>query len=222
MILAIAHLNQRIGFEAGASAWVHDLVLASASQAAVFWWQGWNDQARTSLLHSWVDQSLAVEPAWRDLHEFRHKLIDEQFRPAARKLQSSASGREFLLVFSLAVAEKLRAEESQSQARQAIRRLISGLELSSEDIVGLLGVSADTAKQWESSETLIPTEARAMLTRADNALSRLLTVFRPERLPQGIRQKADLFQGDSARDWIRQGRIQEVADLYEAAFAYLG
>ena len=125
-------------------------------------------------------------------------------------------------MFSLAVAEKLRAEESQSQARQAIRRLISGLELSSEDIVGLLGVSADTAKQWESSETLIPTEARAMLTRADNALSRLLTVFRPERLPQGIRQKADLFQGDSARDWIRQGRIQEVADLYEAAFAYLG
>jgi hypothetical protein len=117
MILAIAHLNQRIGFEAGASAWVHDLVLASASQAAVFWWQGWNDQARTSLLHSWVDQSLAVEPAWRDLHEFRHKLIDEQFRPAARKLQSSASGREFLLVFSLAVAEN-------SEQRKASPRLV--------------------------------------------------------------------------------------------------
>src|SRR5271165_1107674 len=108
MILAIAHLNQRIGFEVAASSWVHDLVLASASQAAVFWWQGWNDQARTSLLHLWIDQSLAVEPVWRDLHEFRHKLIDEQFSPATRK-QSSASGREFLLVFSLAVAEKLRA-----------------------------------------------------------------------------------------------------------------
>jgi len=223
MILAIVHLNRRIGFEAAASAWVRDLVLASASQAAVFWWQGWSDQARTSLLHSWIDQSLAVEPARRDLHEFRDRLINEQFSPAARKLQSSASGREFLLVFSLAVAEKLRAEESQSQARQAIRRLISGLELSREDIVGLLGVPAGIVEQWEASETPVPTETRATLARANNALSRLLAIFRPERLPQVIRQKADLFQGDSARDWIRQGRIQEeVADLYEAAFAYQG
>jgi hypothetical protein len=222
MILAIIHLNQRIGFEAAASAWVHDLVLASASQAAVFWWQGWNDQARTSLLHLWIDQSLAVEPTWRDLYEFRNKLIDEQFSPATRKLQSSASGREFLLVFSLAVAEKLRAEESQSQARQAIRRLISGLELSSEDMAGLLGVPTGIVREWESSETPVPTEMRATLTQADNALSRLLAIFRPERLPQVIRQKADLFQGASARDWIRQGRIQEVADLYEAAFAYQG
>jgi hypothetical protein len=79
MILAIVHLNQRIGFEAAASAWIHDLVLASASQAAVFWWQGWNDQARTSLLHLWIDQSLAVEPGCRHLHEFVTKLIDEQF-----------------------------------------------------------------------------------------------------------------------------------------------
>jgi hypothetical protein len=222
IILAIIHLNRRIGFEAAASAWVRDLVLASASQAAVFWWQGWNDQARTSLLHSWIDQSLAVEPAWRYLHEFRNKLIDEQFSPAARKLQSSASGREFLLVFSLAVGEKLRAEESQSQARQAIRRLTSGLELSAEDMVCVLGVPAGTAEQWESSETPIPMETRVMLTEADSALSRLLAIFRPERLPQVISQKADLFQGNSARDWIRQGRIQEVADLYEATFAYQG
>jgi transcriptional regulator with XRE-family HTH domain len=90
------------------------------------------------------------------------------------------------------------------------------LELSSEDIVCVLGVSAGTAEQWESGETPIPTETRAMLTRADNALSRLLAIFRPERLPQAISQKADLFQGDSARDWICQGRIQEVADLYDA------
>jgi DNA-binding transcriptional regulator YiaG len=156
------------------------------------------------------------------LHDFRNKLINEQFSPAARKLQSSASGREFLLVFSLAVAEKLRAEESQSQARQAIRRLVSGLELSREGIVGLLGVPAGIVKQWEASETPVPGETRATLARANNALSRLLAIFRPERLPQVIRQKADLFQGNSARDWICQGRIQEVADLYEAAFAYQG
>jgi hypothetical protein len=117
------------------------------------------------------------------------------------------------------VAEKLRAEESQSQARQAIRRLIGGMELSGEDMVGLPGVPTGIVREWESSETTVPTEMRATLTRADNALSRLLAIFRPERLPQVIRQKAGLFQGASARDWIRHGRIQEVADLYEAAFA---
>jgi hypothetical protein len=78
---------------------------------------------------------------------FRNKLIDEQFSPSAKKLQASALDREFLLVFSLAVAEKRRADESQSQARQALRRLISRLELSSEDLGGLLSVSADIVNQ---------------------------------------------------------------------------
>jgi hypothetical protein len=222
MILAIIHLNQRIGFEGAASLWVHDLVLASASQAAVYWWHGWNDQARTSLLHSWIDQSLAVEPAWKHLYEFRNKLMHRQFSPSAKRLQASAFDREFLLVFSLAVAEKLSADESQSQARQALRRLISRLELSNEDFGSLVGASADIVNQWESSETPIPLETRARLARADNALSRLLAIFRPERLPQVIRQEADMFKGESARDWILQGRIQEVADLYEAALSYQG
>ena len=156
------------------------------------------------------------------MYEFRNKLVHEQFSPSAKRLPASAFDREFLLVFSLAVAEKLRAEEGQSQARQALRRLISRLELSSDDFGSLLGASADIVNQWESSETPIPIETRATLARADNALSRLLAILRPERLPQVIRQEADLFKGESARGWILQGRIQEVADLYEAALSYQG
>ncbi len=222
MILAILHLNRRIGFEAQTSILVHDFVLASASQAAVFWRHGWSDQARASLLHSWIDQSLVFEPSWKHLYEFRNRLVHDQFKPAALRLHGSDLDREFLLVFSVAVAEKLSADQAEAQARQALRQLLGRLELSVKDLGRLLGVSVDTVNRWESSGAVIPAEARTTLSRANSALSRLLTIFRPERLPEVIRQKAELFKGKSAYDWILEGRIREVADLYEAAFAYQG
>ena len=222
MILAILHLNRSIGFEAQASIWVRDLVLSSASQAAVFWRHGWSDEARVSLLHSWIDQSLVFETSWKHLYELRNRLIHDQFSPAAIRLQGSDLDREFLLVFSVAVAEKLSADQAESQARQAIRQLLARMELSVADLGRLLGVSADVVDQWESAQVMMPADARAIVTRANSALSRLLAIFRPERLPQVIRQKVALFRGESAYDWILQGRIQEVADLYEVAFAYQG
>jgi len=222
MILAILHLNQRIGFEAQTSVLVHDLVLASASQAAVFWLHGWSEQARKSLLHSWIDQSLAFEPSWKHLYEFRNRLVHAQFSPTATRLQGSDLDREFLLVFTVAVAEKLRTDQAESQARQAIRQLLARLELSNEDLGHLLGVSVEIVDQWESGRSSIPADTRAVLARADSAVVRLLTIFRPERLPQVIRQNVELFRGQSAYQWILQGRIQEVADLYEVAFAYQG
>ena len=82
--------------------------------------------------------------------------------------------------------------------------------------------SGAVVNRWESSQEPVPADARAVLTRANRSLSLLLTMFRPGHLPQVIRQKADLFHGESARDWILQGRIQKVADLYDAALAYQG
>lgn len=222
MMLAILHLNRRIGFEAQTSVLVQDLVLAGASQAAVFWRHGWSDQARTSLLHSWIDQSLIFEPSWKHLYELRNSIVHDQFSPAAARLQGSHLDREFLLVFSIAVAEKLSTDQAESQARQALRQLLTRLDLSVGDLGRLLGVSAETVDQWESARAVIPADVRATLTRANRALSRLLTIFRPERLPQIIHQRVELFKGESAYDWILQGRIQEVADLYEGAFAYQG
>jgi len=52
------------------------------------------------------------------------------------------------------------------------------------------------------------------------ALTRLLALFRPERLPEVIQRPADLFDGERALDWIRRGRAAEVADRYEMALSY--
>ena len=222
MELAITHLNRTIGFEDNTSAYVHDLVLACASQAAVFWLRGWSEQARESLLHSWIDQSLALEPTWKLLIDFRAALACDPLSSRAAKLQASEWDREFLLVFGLAVAKRLGTEQVTSQARQSLRQLLERLELSTADLSQWLGVPTETVDQWESARTAIPPATRAALAQADDAVSRLLAIFRPERLPQVIRQKADIFEGESARDWILRGRIQDVADLYESAFAYQG
>jgi len=222
MIVAILHLNRKIEFEPQTSALVHDFVLASASQAAVYWRHGWSDQARTSLLHSWIDQSLAFEPSWKRLYEFRNRLVHDQFSPSKNRLQNSDLDREFLLVFSVAVAEKLSGDQADLQARHALRQLLGHLELSNADLASILRVSIDTVDEWESGRTNIPVDARGTLTRANSALAHLLGIFRPERLPQVIRQKAELFKGQSAYEWILQGRIQEVAELYENSFAYQG
>ncbi len=219
---AIFRLNRAVGVEAWTSVLVQDLVLSSASQAAVFWRHGWSDHARKSLLHSWIDQSLVFEPGWTQLCEHRDRLVSDQLGPTGIRLEGSERDREFLLVFGLAVAEKLGADQAESHARQSLRQLISRLALSIEDMAQLLGVPADAVEQWESGRVAIPMDAQALLGRANHALSRLLATFRPERLPELIRREVDLFDGRSAYDWIRQGRIEEVADRYDAAFAYQG
>jgi transcriptional regulator with XRE-family HTH domain len=127
-----------------------------------------------------------------------------------------------LLVFSVAVSEKLMVDQAEAQGRQALRQLLSRLDLSNEDVAGMLGVSADTVQKWESARSAIPVQMRARLSRANSALNRMLAIFRPERLPHVVRQDVELFKGQSAHDWIVQGRIQEVAELYETAFAYQG
>jgi len=50
----------------------------------------------------------------------------------------------------------------------------------------------------------------------------MLEIFRPERLFQVVRRKADLFDGESALEWILRGRVAEVADRYELALSYQG
>jgi hypothetical protein len=86
----------------------------------------------------------------------------------------------------------------------------------------MLAVSADTIVDWEAGRTAIPVEARTTISRASAAVTRMLGIFRPERLPQVVRRTVDIFDGQSALDWILLGRIDEVASRYEAAFAYQG
>ena len=135
------------------------------------------------------------------------------------KLQASDLDREFLLVFMLAVSEKLVADGAELHARQALRQVLARLELSNEDLSRMLAVSADTIVDWETGRTAMPVDVRATISRASGALTRMLNIVRPERLPQVIRRRVDILDGQSALDWILLGRIDEVANRYEVAFA---
>jgi hypothetical protein len=58
------------------------------------------------------------------------------------------------------------------------------------------------------------------LKSATEATNLLLRIFRRDRLPEAIRRPAALFGGDSALEWILEGRITEVADLYDRALTF--
>jgi transcriptional regulator with XRE-family HTH domain len=110
----------------------------------------------------------------------------------------------------------------ESTSIAALRRLSVHLSISNQDLARLLCVSTGMILNWESGETVIPSEIDVVVKAADTALGRMLAIFRPERLPDVIRQKVELFQGRAALDLILEGRIEEVANLYDAAFSYQG
>src|SRR5207249_347334 len=136
------------GFESATSILIRDLVLSSSSQAAIFWRHGLAEQARTAFVHSWIDQSVVFEPGWNQLYELRTRLVHEWLAHSTVKLQASELDREFLLVFHVAVSEKLSADQAEYQARHAIRLLLARLEFSNQDLGQWLGVSAGTVEQW--------------------------------------------------------------------------
>jgi hypothetical protein len=96
------------------------------------------------------------------------------------------------------------------------------LGLSLDHLARMLSVAGDTVRLWERGYGEVPASRFGELLLADKALDRLLTLFRPERLPQVIRRKADLFEGEEALDWILRGRIADVADRYDSALSYQG
>jgi transcriptional regulator with XRE-family HTH domain len=108
------------------------------------------------------------------------------------------------------------------QARTALRSLMTRLELSQDDLGRAFGVSGESVRRWERGATSIPAERRSEILAAEAGLRRLQDLFRPERLPSAIRRPAELFDGDSALEWILRGRIEEVADHYETALLYQG
>lgn len=226
MLLVLIQLNQKAGFELQISSWINDLVISSASQAAMFWHHRRSEQARISLFHSWLDHSLLLKPTStlfanrQSINEVHSKILYGLFSPSEKELYPSELDREFLLLFSLAVTEKIRAETADSQARQSLRNVLTKLELSLDDISRLLGVSSVEVEEWETGDRPIAAEHQTVLNRVSSAVTRLSAIFRPDRLPKVIRRKAELFDGESALEWILEGRTEDVLERYEAAFAY--
>jgi hypothetical protein len=222
MGLVVFQLNKKAEFELQTSALIHDLVLASASQAALLWRHRLSNQARTSLVHAWLDQSLMLRPSWERMRKLRNELVHGSFTAFEGQLDPSDVDREFLLVFSVAVSEKLRAATAESRARQSLRMVMSHLQLSAEDLAQLVGSSRHDLNEWESGRQPIPPEQQVILNRASRAVMRLMSLFRPERVPQVTRRRVQLFSGESALDWILQGRADEVVERYESVLAYQG
>ena len=59
-----------------------------------------------------------------------------------------------------------------------------------------------------------------MLDQYCARLDEMERIFLPERIVQATRRKAELFDGQSALDWILNGRWPEVIQKYEAALCY--
>jgi transcriptional regulator with XRE-family HTH domain len=125
-----------------------------------------------------------------------------------------------LRVFAATVTGVLVEQAKSARGQAVLARLMGGLGLSYDEAGNILGVSGETIRRWAHGKIAVPAPQQAKLDSADAALTRLLAMFRPERLPEAIRRPADLFSGERALDWIRRGRIADVADRYEMALSY--
>lgn len=130
--------------------------------------------------------------------------------------------RDYLSTYNLAFAEILREHMVEPRARQTIQQLLQGFDMSYDELGRVLDVSGETVRRWAKGASSVPKQKLAAIDMGGNALRRMLRIIRPERLPSVVRRPAELFGGSSALDWIRSGRFAEVADRYEAAFAYQG
>jgi DNA-binding transcriptional regulator YiaG len=125
-------------------------------------------------------------------------------------------------VFPLVVFEETASARKATSGRDMLRRLSTCLELSFENVGRILNVPGETVRRWERGISRIPSDALATLELVDSALNRLSKLFLPQRLPEVVRRKADLFNGGRALDWILQGRIANVVDRYEQVLSYQG
>ncbi len=148
--------------------------------------------------------------------------------PAAESLASEQGSKpntleaelEYLSALNVAVSEVLHLDVNQAEARNVLRHLASNLELSFDELGRMFGVSGETVRRWERGTHRIPTGRIAKLISANHSVSRLLQMFRSNRLPQVIRREVDLFGGERALDWILRGRHADVADRYENTLMY--
>lgn len=133
-----------------------------------------------------------------------------------------AGNEQALLDYDLAVHEFLSAVAREDSGRRILRRLMTHLRLSQDDAGRMLGVSGETVRRWERGQNRIPEARVADLSALDAALTRLESLFLPHKLPEVIRRRAELFEGERAIDLILRGRITQVAERYETALAYQG
>ncbi len=214
----LATANEIAGLEGTMGTLVRHTTLQACFPALLLFRRGDPEAGLRFLLLEWAQASAALG--------LPCSLTGLRREPEAflSQLPLDQTEHELLAAFNTAVSALLRDAEGQSRSRGAIRRLMTHLDLSFDQVGRALGVSGETVRRWERGKGSheIPAERMADLLSAEAALDRLLEVFRAERLAVVVRRRAELFSGESALDWIFRGRIGEVADRYEVTLAYQG
>jgi DNA-binding transcriptional regulator YiaG len=211
-----AALNRAAGFRNGREVVIRETALQN-SFAALLAYLNSEADAANFLLSAWSNAARLFGGSRKtDLP----RVDCEPLEGAGRF--SEETFREYLATYNTALAELLREHVVEPKARQLIRELLARLDVSYDELGRVLQVSGETVRRWEKGASEIPTRKLAFIETAAHALRRILRIIRPASLPSVIRRPAGLFDGATALDWIRAGRIGEVADRYEVAFAYQG
>lgn len=201
---------------------VHQSALQSSFPALLLYRSGKAEAAWNFIVNSCEQISRAFGTRRAPFSGRVQTLSSTSFRSLQDMTFHPDREREFLAAFNNVVFEHVRHSTGQAFGREIVRRLMIHLALSYDQLGRALNISGETVRRWERGTHPIPDDRMAELIRADAALARLLAIFQPERLPQVLRRKADLFRGDAALDLVLRGRIGDVADRYEVALAYQG
>lgn len=189
---------------------VPSLVVVQDSFSALLAWRTDRERSFRLVVDRWAD----LLGATREVAQSSTEPLLHAWRVAHEQLTEAQA------TFQLAMEELLRAESGGEKARLAVRSLMSHLDLSFDQVGRMFKVSGETVRRWSQGSHAVPSGRVGQLATAQAALDRLLGIFRPEALPGVIRREAELFDGETALDWILRGRIDEVADYYESALSY--
>lgn len=185
-------------------------VLALRNSFLVFV-SAWNQSVpatATALLSAWVEAAQNVNvrvPGVRIRHEVPHLVMPSL---------------DAIVAFETGVVEFICSVISSIGVAGIIRRLLAHLRVSYDEMGRMVGATGETIRRWEQGQHAPPLEKQAVLTTADAALSRLLTMFKADALPEVIRRQAEIFDNERALDWILRGRIVEVVDRYERELSF--
>lgn len=207
----IHEMTRVVGLPPALAALVTGSVLQASFPVFVQCRYGDPERASDVLLHIWASHASAFGLGGG---------LGARPAPLADPFEPPPDVGECLMLFNLAVGKRLRQDSAAAEARRILRRLVTLLDLSFDELGQVLGVRGETVRRWERGLVSVPLERLAALTDVQAALDRLLGSFRPERLSIAIRRPAGLFGGESALTWILRGRINEVADRYDRVLTY--
>jgi len=207
----VEKLNAEAGLTGLRAAFVTSAVMQAALPSMLLFREGEIRAASQAVSTLWIALSTgeSAEPV-RLPRKILAKRRDE------RELEELAH------LFPLVVFEEAVSARKAISGRDMLRRVSACLELSFENVGRILNVAGETVRRWERGISRIPSDALATLELVDSALNRLSKLFLPQRLPEVVRRKADLFNGARALDWILQGRVADVVDRYEQVLSYQG